>query len=46
MKYNTPELLPVGTIEATVLNLTSGVPTDSDTDPVSSRPMASLLEFE
>lgn len=46
MKYNTPELLPVGTIEATVQNLTSGVPTDNDSDPVSSRPMGSVLEFD
>lgn len=46
MKYNTPDLLPVGTIETKVLNSTFGMPNDNETDPVSSRPVASVLELD
>lgn len=46
MKYNTPELLPLGTIETSVLQTSFGEPPDSTTDPEASRVKSSVLDLD
>jgi len=46
MKYNTPELLPVGTIEATVKFTSQAEPPDNSADPPGSRSLSTILDID
>lgn len=46
MTYNTPELLRLGSIASTVLNISNGPHEDSVADPVQSRPLSSVLDLD